>query len=85
MANLPSEFWLIEFKGERGTGSLVYDRTLLAFVPISVLSSGKVTQSEVMARFGYLDKDQVETQVKELQAMGAYAKSISYTLSKRVP
>ena len=55
-------FWLI------GYGRLVWDRTITAFVPISVLN--KVVDSEVMDRFRFMDEAECDYQVSELHAIG---------------
>jgi hypothetical protein len=58
-------FWLI------GYGELVWDRTITAFVPMSVLRSGSAPLSwEVLDRFRFTDESVCDAQIKELRVLG---------------
>ena len=61
----PSEFWVIEYAG------LVFDRTLLAFVPMGFLR--KAVPLDAMKRVMYEDVEEARAQKNELAALGVVA------------
>ena len=62
---MPDEFWLITY-----VNNLVWNRAILAFVPMSNL---KTTQVEVMRDYWFLDGSEAWAQIIELRSMGVIA------------
>ncbi len=57
-------FWMI------GYGETVWDRTLMAFVPMSILQSPKPISHEIIDRFRYADEGEADAQMDELKRLG---------------
>jgi hypothetical protein len=70
---MPKEFWLI------GYGPLVWDRSIMGFIPVTVLE--KTSPREAMERMWFLEEAEAQAQADECRALGVEVEVQNYALS----
>lgn len=77
--NKKTPFWLLSY------GSLIWDRTISAFVPMSILQG--VIDEEVINKFQFFNEDEIKAQISELKALGVHEPDMHvkvYTRTQRL-